>query len=141
MVVFAAAVEAGTATASAMTAKASGRRDFMERELLGRDWVGATIAPPARQLVKRAYPSGEDPSPHSRLRAEPVADAEMRVDEGPLGRGGIQLLAHLADEDVDRAVAVGHRRVPDLAVDVRSLDDAVGARRQRQEYLELPHGQ
>src|SRR4029453_19215472 len=70
MVVLAAAVEAGMATASAVTASTSGRRCFMERELLLRDWDPATIAPRGPQLVKHAYPSGEDQSLHPRLGTE-----------------------------------------------------------------------
>src|SRR4051794_17192033 len=47
-----------------------------------------------------------------RLGREPVPDAEVRVDVAPAGRRLLELLAQLAHEDVDRAVAARHRVAP-----------------------------
>src|SRR5512134_880040 len=55
------------------------------------------------------------------LGIEAVADPEMRVDVGPIRRVALELLAKLADEDVDRTVSVNHRVAPDLLVDVLAL--------------------
>ena len=56
-----------------------------------------------------------------RLGREAVADAEVRVDVPPLRRGALELLAQLADEHVDRAVAVRHRVAPHALVDLLAL--------------------
>src|ERR1700744_6060937 len=76
-----------------------------------------------------------------RLRVEPVADPEVGVDVLPLGGALLQLLAQLADEDVDRAIAVGHRVAPDPLVDGLALEYlSLGAGEQVQQ-LELAPGQ
>src|SRR5438874_2282449 len=48
-----------------------------------------------RRAVENRYVVG--------FRIEPVADAEVRVDVAPSRRGGLELLAQLADEHVDGA--------------------------------------
>ncbi len=79
--------------------------------------------------------------PADRLGVEAVADAEVGVDVAPAGRALLQLLAQLADEDVDRAVAVGHRVAPDPLVDRLALEHlALGVGEQLQQ-LELAPGQ
>ena len=55
------------------------------------------------------------------LGGEAVADAEVRVDVAPARRHALELLAQLADEDVDRAVAVDHRVAPHALVDLLAL--------------------
>src|SRR6204780_2540172 len=47
-----------------------------------------------------------------RRRGEAVADAEVRVDVGPLRRGTFELVADLADEHVHGTVAADHRVAP-----------------------------
>src|SRR4051795_3351109 len=75
------------------------------------------------------------------LGREPVPDAEMRVDVPPAGRGLLELLAHLAHEDVHRAIAVGHGPAPDPLVDLLAREDtAIGVGDEMQE-LELALGQ
>ena len=59
-----------------------------------------------------------------RLGREAVADAEVRVDVAPVRRRLLELLAQLAHEDVDRAVAAGHRVAPDALVDLLALEHA-----------------
>src|SRR4051812_26506745 len=58
----------------------------------------------------------------ARLRREPVADPEMRVDVPPSRRRLLELLAQLADEHVDRAVAARHRIAPYALVDLLALE-------------------
>src|SRR3954470_7833329 len=53
---------------------------------------------------------------------EAVADAEVRVDVAPARRRALELLAQLAHEDVDRAVAVDHRVATDALVDLLALE-------------------
>src|SRR5690242_15603716 len=53
-----------------------------------------------------------------RLGGQPVADPEVRVDVAPARRDTLELLAQLAHEDVDRAVAVDHRVAPHALVDL-----------------------
>ena len=75
------------------------------------------------------------------LGVEAIADAEVGVDVAPARRALLQLLAQLADEDVDRAVAVGHRVAPDPLVDRLALEHlALGVGKQLQQ-LELATGQ
>ena len=74
------------------------------------------------------------------LRSEPVADAEVRVDVVPARRRRTQLLPELADEHVDRAVAVRHRVTPDPLVDLLAAQHAIRLREQVQD-LELARGQ
>ena len=63
-----------------------------------------------------------------RLRGEAVADPEVGVDVAPARRQLVELLAQLADEDVDRAVAVRHRVAPHALVDLLARDHlAAGA--------------
>ena len=72
---------------------------------------------------------------------EAVADPEMGVDVAPARRALLQLLAQLADEDVNRAVAVGHRVTPDPLVDRLPLERlALGLGEQLQQ-LELAPGE
>ena len=49
----------------------------------------------------------------------------------------LELLAHLADEDVDRAVAVGHRVAPDRLVDLLALEDLALGLGEQLQHLEL----
>ena len=57
------------------------------------------------------------------LRREAVADAEVRVDVAPVRRHPLELLAQLAHEHVDRAVAVDHRVAPHALVDLLARQD------------------
>src|SRR3954451_22341873 len=75
------------------------------------------------------------------LRGEPVADPEVRVDVAPGGRGLLELLAQLAHEDVDGAVAARHRVAPHPLVDLLALEHAPRGRRQQLDELELAPGQ
>src|SRR4051812_49887061 len=52
-----------------------------------------------------------------RRGGQPVADPEVGVDVAPARRHPLELLAQLAHEDVDRAVAVHHRVAPHALVD------------------------
>src|SRR4051812_14789958 len=61
----------------------------------------------------------------------------MRVDVGPAWRSLLELLTDLADEDVDRAVAVGHAVAPDLLVDLLAREDLAHRACQQAEHLEL----
>src|SRR6202021_1783551 len=74
------------------------------------------------------------------LWREPVADPEMGVDVVPRRRPGAQLLAQLADEHVDRPIAVGHRVTPHTLVDLLAAQDPIRARQQLED-LELTRGQ
>ena len=76
-----------------------------------------------------------------RFGVEAVADAEVGVDVGPARRALLQLLAQLADEDVDRAVAVGHRIAPDPLVDRLALEHLALAVGEQVQQLELAAGQ
>src|SRR4051794_40942562 len=73
----------------------------------------------------------------ARLRREPVADAEVRVDVPPPRRGLLELLAELADEHVDRPVAARHRIAPHTLVDLLALEHPALGRRQQLDQLEL----
>src|SRR5205085_11537411 len=66
-----------------------------------------------------------------------VADAEVGVDVAPLRRRGLELLAELADEDVDRAVAVRHRVAPDPLVDLLALEHRAARVGEQLQQLEL----
>ena len=57
------------------------------------------------------------------------------------GRALLQLLAQLADEDVDRAIAVGHRVAPDPLVDGLALEHLALGPGEQVEELELAPGQ
>src|SRR5262245_64638677 len=61
----------------------------------------------------------------------------MGVDVVPTGRSLLELLAKLADEDVDRAVAVGHRISPHPLVDRLALEDLAFGLGQQLQQLEL----
>src|SRR6478672_2483308 len=76
-----------------------------------------------------------------RLGLEAVADAEVGVDVAPAGGALLQLLAQLADEDVDRAVAVGHRVAPDPLVDGLPLEHLALGLGQQVKELELATGE
>src|SRR5690348_6859135 len=61
----------------------------------------------------------------------------MGVDVAPARAVLLELLAQLADEDVDRAIAVGHRIAPDPLIDRLALEHlALGVGEQLQQ-LEL----
>src|SRR5690348_6482989 len=75
------------------------------------------------------------------LREEPVPDAEVGVDVPPPGRCLLELLTQLAHEDVDRAVAAGHRVAPDALVDLLALEYAALRVREQLDELELATGQ
>ena len=60
----------------------------------------------------------------SGLGREAVADAEVGVDVAPVGRDALELLAQLAHEHVDRAVAADHRVAPQPLVDELALEHA-----------------
>ena len=76
-----------------------------------------------------------------RLGIEAVADPEVGVDVAPAGRAPLELLAQLADEDIDGAITVGHRVAPDPLVDGLALEHlALGAGEQVEE-LELAPGE
>ena len=74
------------------------------------------------------------------LGSESVANPEVRVDVAPGRRDGAQLLAELANEHVDRAVAVRHRVAPHPFVDLLAAQHAIGLREQLQD-LELARGE
>src|SRR3954471_12125774 len=76
-----------------------------------------------------------------RFGLEAVADPEVGMDVGPARRALLQLLAQLADEDVDRAVAVGHRVAPDPLVDLLPLKHLAALLGQQVEQLELAAGE
>src|SRR3712207_3243190 len=65
------------------------------------------------------------------------AHAEVRVDVAPLRRHTLELLAQLAHEDVDRAVAAGHGVAPDALVDLLALEHAPVGVGQQLDELEL----
>src|SRR3954451_17448124 len=72
------------------------------------------------------------------LRGDPVADPEVRVDVAPGGRGLLELLAQLAHEDVDGAVAARHRVAPHPLVDLLALEHPPLGGGQQLDELELP---
>src|SRR3954454_19006232 len=76
-----------------------------------------------------------------RFGVEAIADAEVGVDVGPARREALQLLAQLADEDVDRTVAVGHRVAPDPLVDLLALEHLAAFLGEQVEQLELAAGE
>src|SRR3954464_11384602 len=116
-------------------ARSRGRGDHAKPS--GHDDVGlagrrGVVFDRVRRDARRFGPFG-----HDRLSREPVADPEVRVDVPPARRGALELLAELADEDVDRAVTVDHRVAPDPLVDLLALQHlALGVREQLDE-LEL----
>src|SRR3954469_15629264 len=75
--------------------------------------------------------------PRRGLRREAVADPEVRVDVAPLRRGALELLAQLAHEDVDAAVAAGHGVAPDALVDLLALEHPALGRGEQLDQLEL----
>src|SRR3954452_9497632 len=68
---------------------------------------------------------------------EAVADPEVGVDVAPARRGALELLAQLAHEDVDRAVAVDHRIAPHALVDLLAREHLAGGVGQQLDELEL----
>src|SRR4051794_2128584 len=84
------------------------RKRYLRRDCLGLGRCGRGHGPPCRGRHGAI----------GRLGREAVADAEVRVDVAPARRRLLELLAQLADEDVDRAVAVDHRVAPDPLVDL-----------------------
>ena len=75
------------------------------------------------------------------LRREPVAEAEVRVDEAPVRQRGVELHPQLADVHVDRAVAGAHLAPPDQPEQLLTGDDPVGPARQLGQQPQLPEGQ
>src|SRR5262249_4512801 len=75
------------------------------------------------------------------LRVEAVADPEVGVDVAPPRRALLQLLAQLANEDVDRAIAMGHRVTPDPLVDRLALEHLAASGGEQLQELELAAGQ
>src|SRR5690242_21881286 len=65
----------------------------------------------------------------------------MGVDVCPARREAFQLLAQLADEDVDRAVAMGHRVTPDPLVDLLALEHLAPLLGEQIKELELAAGE
>src|SRR5829696_2682734 len=65
----------------------------------------------------------------------------MRMDVGPPRRALGELLSKLADEDVDRAVAVRHRVAPDALIHRFALQHPPGRLGEQLEELELAAGQ
>ena len=76
-----------------------------------------------------------------RLGREAVADPEVRVDVAPARRGALELLAQLAHEDVDRAVAVDHRVAPHALVDLLALQHLALGLGEQLDELELAAGE
>src|SRR5204862_7000577 len=72
-----------------------------------------------------------------RSRLELVADAVARLDERVPRRAAVDLLAHLADEDVDGAVAPRLPAAPHALEQLVPRDDAAALQRQRVEQPEL----
>ena len=72
---------------------------------------------------------------------KPVAEPEMGMDEPSSGDSGLQLLAQLADVDVNRAVGLAVGLAPDLAVQLLARDDPIEAFHERRQQLELAHRQ
>ena len=71
------------------------------------------------------------------LRGEAVADPEVRVHVDPAGRDGLELVAQLAHEHVDGAIAARHREPPDPLVDLLALEHAPVGRREQPQELEF----
>src|SRR5215213_4315677 len=71
------------------------------------------------------------------LGREAISDAEVRMDVAPLRRGALELLAQLAHEHVDGAVAVRHRIPPHALVDRLALQHVASVARQQTDQLEL----
>src|SRR4029077_3240628 len=67
------------------------------------------------------------------LRCKSVADPEVGVDVAPIGRRQLQLGPHLANQDVNGAVATRHLASPHQGIDLWPLDDAVDPRGQKEE--------
>src|SRR3954470_15211612 len=65
----------------------------------------------------------------------------MGVDVAPARRALLQLLAQLADEDVDRAIAVGHRVAPDPLIDRLALEHLPLGLGEQLQQLELTAGE
>src|SRR5438105_1208812 len=95
----------------------------------------------ARRGHGRSGDSVRRVAPVGRLGREPVANPEVRVDVAPARRGPLELLAELAHEDVDRAVAVSHRVAPDALVDLLALEHLPGGLREQPDQLELAAGE
>src|SRR4051794_40269121 len=78
---------------------------------------------------------------HLVLGVEAIPHAKMGVDVAPTRRALLQFQAQLSYEDVDRAIAVGHRVSPHSLVNRLPLEDlTLGSGKQLQE-LELAPGQ
>src|ERR687888_579435 len=72
-----------------------------------------------------------------RHRLELVADAVARLDEGVPRRAAVDLLAHLADEDVDGAVAVRLAPAPNALQQLVARDHPAALQRERVQEPEL----
>ena len=75
------------------------------------------------------------------LGVEAIADAEVRVQVAPARGSRLELAAQLADEDVDRAVAVGHRVSPHALVDALAGDHPAAWDASSTQKLELAAGE
>ena len=122
----------------------SGRRRTRARRTPARR-LGRGSRRPARGRPRRAGRRGRGRGAGSRgrrrLGGEAVAHAEVRVDVAPVRRRLLELLAQLAHEDVDRAVAAGHRVAPDALVDLLALEHAALGAGQQLDQLELAAGE
>ena len=110
------------------------RIDLGARELAGERLDLALLRP---QLELHARECRAEACRYLRSGFELVADAEARLDERVLRRVAIDLLPQPADEDVDRAVAVGLTAAPDLLQQLVARDDAATVERERVEEPEL----
>src|SRR3954447_3162017 len=72
---------------------------------------------------------------------EPVAEAEVRVDEGLPRQGGRELRAQLADVDVDGALLLTEGTVPDDRVELLAAHDPAAAPREGREQVQLADGE
>src|SRR5438105_1847166 len=92
-----------------------------------------------REVSAEARLASDPASPELLLRdgVELVADPVARLDERVPRRAAVDLLAHLADEDVDGAVAVGLAPAPDALEELVAGHDAASLERERVEEPEL----
>src|SRR5882762_10901925 len=89
----------------------------------------ARCGDPRLRLVDQSSDGGQLGG-HLGLGHEAVPHPEMGVDVRPARRRLLELLAELADEDVDRAVATSHRVAPHPLVDLLALEHTAFGGRQ-----------
>src|SRR3954467_798323 len=75
------------------------------------------------------------------LCGEPIAEPEVGVDEAPARQRLVQLVAQLADVDVDRAVVLAERAPPHGGVELGAAHDPAAPVGQRAQKCELAHGE